>query len=133
MWVIFALLDPNPDPLTRLNPDPIRIRICNTEKNPIAPGVIVEAVYDVPAHVEVEWVLGCLVQQIRGLHQLRPEVTGLILVAVLCNTSGKPIHQCTFINAQLQYTPLVISGNDKQKQVCQCKLALTSRNTLFAI
>ena len=27
MWVIFALLDP--DPLTRLNPDPIRIRIRN--------------------------------------------------------------------------------------------------------
>ena len=26
MWVIFALLDPDPDPLTRLNPDPIRIR-----------------------------------------------------------------------------------------------------------
>ena len=29
MWVIFALLDPDPDPLTRLNPDPIRIRILN--------------------------------------------------------------------------------------------------------
>ncbi len=27
--VIFALLDPDPDPLTRLNPDPIRIRIRN--------------------------------------------------------------------------------------------------------
>ena len=29
MWVIFALLDPDPypDPLNRLNPDPIRIRI----------------------------------------------------------------------------------------------------------
>jgi hypothetical protein len=27
LWVIFALLDP--DPLTRLNPDPIRIRIRN--------------------------------------------------------------------------------------------------------
>ncbi len=27
MWVIFALLDPDPDPLTRLNPDPIRFRI----------------------------------------------------------------------------------------------------------
>jgi hypothetical protein len=26
LWVIFALLDPDPDPLTRLNPDPIRIR-----------------------------------------------------------------------------------------------------------
>jgi hypothetical protein len=25
----FALLDPDPDPMTRLNPDPIRIRICN--------------------------------------------------------------------------------------------------------
>ncbi len=33
LWVIFALLDPDPntdpDPLTRLNPDPVRIRICN--------------------------------------------------------------------------------------------------------
>ncbi len=29
LWVIFALLNPDPDPLTRLNPDPIRIRICN--------------------------------------------------------------------------------------------------------
>ncbi len=27
LWVIFALLYPDPDPLTRLNPDPIRIRI----------------------------------------------------------------------------------------------------------
>jgi hypothetical protein len=27
LWVIFAILDP--DPLTRLNPDPIRIRIRN--------------------------------------------------------------------------------------------------------
>ncbi len=27
MWVIFVLLDPDPDPLTRLNPDPIRILI----------------------------------------------------------------------------------------------------------
>jgi hypothetical protein len=26
LWVIFALLDPEPDPLTRLNPNPIRIR-----------------------------------------------------------------------------------------------------------
>ncbi len=26
MWVIFAVLDPDPDPLTRLNPDPILIR-----------------------------------------------------------------------------------------------------------
>ncbi len=26
-WVIFVLLDPNPDPLAWLNPDPIRIRI----------------------------------------------------------------------------------------------------------
>jgi hypothetical protein len=24
-WVIIALLDPDPDPLSRLNPDPIRI------------------------------------------------------------------------------------------------------------
>jgi hypothetical protein len=29
LWVIFALLNPDPDPLTRLNPDPIRIRIRN--------------------------------------------------------------------------------------------------------
>ncbi len=29
LWVIFALLDPDPDPLTRLNPDPVRIRIRN--------------------------------------------------------------------------------------------------------
>ncbi len=29
LWVIFALLDPDPDPLTRLNPDPIGIRIRN--------------------------------------------------------------------------------------------------------
>jgi hypothetical protein len=29
LWVIFALLDPDPDPLARLNPDPIRIRIRN--------------------------------------------------------------------------------------------------------
>ncbi len=29
LWVIFALLDPDPGPLTRLNPDPIRIRIRN--------------------------------------------------------------------------------------------------------
>jgi hypothetical protein len=42
LWVIFALLDPDPDPgfripdpdpLARLNPDPIRIRIRNPEKN----------------------------------------------------------------------------------------------------
>jgi hypothetical protein len=26
LWGIFALLDPDPDPLARLNPDPIRIR-----------------------------------------------------------------------------------------------------------
>ncbi len=26
LWVIFALLDPDPDPLARLNPDPIQIR-----------------------------------------------------------------------------------------------------------
>ena len=31
LWVIFALLDP--DPLTRLNPDPIRIRIRNPVTN----------------------------------------------------------------------------------------------------
>ena len=30
----FALLDPDTDPLTRLNPDPIRIRIRNTARNP---------------------------------------------------------------------------------------------------
>ncbi len=29
LWVIFALLDPDPDPLTRLNSDPIGIRIRN--------------------------------------------------------------------------------------------------------
>ena len=29
LWVIFALLDPDPDPQTRLNTDPIRIRIHN--------------------------------------------------------------------------------------------------------
>jgi hypothetical protein len=29
LWVFFALLDPDPDPLTRLIPDPIRIRIRN--------------------------------------------------------------------------------------------------------
>jgi hypothetical protein len=29
LWVIFALPDQNPDPLTRLNPDPIRNRIRN--------------------------------------------------------------------------------------------------------
>jgi hypothetical protein len=29
LWVIFALLDPDPDRLTRLNPDPIQIRIRN--------------------------------------------------------------------------------------------------------
>ncbi len=34
MWVIFALLDP--DPLTRLNPDPIRIRIRNPAANSVA-------------------------------------------------------------------------------------------------
>jgi hypothetical protein len=35
LWIIFALLDP--DPLTRLNPDPIRIRIRirNPEKDTI--------------------------------------------------------------------------------------------------
>jgi hypothetical protein len=30
LWVIFALLDPDPDPLTWLNTDPIRILILNT-------------------------------------------------------------------------------------------------------
>jgi hypothetical protein len=29
LWVIFALLNPDPDPLARLNTDPIRIRIRN--------------------------------------------------------------------------------------------------------
>jgi hypothetical protein len=29
-WVIFALLDPNPDCESKFNPDPIRIRIYNT-------------------------------------------------------------------------------------------------------
>jgi hypothetical protein len=29
LWVIFALLDPDPDPLAQLNTDPIRIRIRN--------------------------------------------------------------------------------------------------------
>ncbi len=35
LWVIFAFLDPDPDPLTRLNPDPIGIRnrICNPVLN----------------------------------------------------------------------------------------------------
>jgi hypothetical protein len=32
LWVIFALLDP--DPLSRLNPDPIRIRIRIRIRNP---------------------------------------------------------------------------------------------------
>jgi len=34
LWVIFALLDPDPDPLTRLNPDPIRIQIRFRIRNP---------------------------------------------------------------------------------------------------
>ncbi len=33
MWVIFALLDLDPDPLARLNTDPIRIRIRNPGRN----------------------------------------------------------------------------------------------------
>jgi len=33
LWFIFALLDPDPDPLTRLSPDPIRIRIRNPSSN----------------------------------------------------------------------------------------------------
>ncbi len=36
LWVIFALLDPNPDPLTRLNPDPIRIRIRNPDGDSVS-------------------------------------------------------------------------------------------------
>jgi hypothetical protein len=35
LWVSFALLDPDPDPLTRLNPDPIRIRNPAPEEPPI--------------------------------------------------------------------------------------------------
>jgi hypothetical protein len=31
LWFIFALLDPDSDPLSSLNPDPIRIRIRNTD------------------------------------------------------------------------------------------------------
>ena len=34
--------------------------------------MIVEAVENIPAHVEVEGVPGGLVQQVRGLYQLRP-------------------------------------------------------------
>jgi hypothetical protein len=33
LWVIFAILDPDPDPGTTLNPDPIQIRIYSTGKN----------------------------------------------------------------------------------------------------
>jgi hypothetical protein len=43
--------------------------------------------------------------------------------------------QSTFINAQL-YTPLVISGNNKNKQLTllsQCKLAITGRNMLMVL
>ncbi len=89
LWIIFALLDP--DPLTQLNPDPIRIR--NPEKTPTAPGVVVEAVYDVPAHVEVEWVLGCLVQQVGGLHQLGS--------ANRFNLSGSVVHDKRQTNPHL--------------------------------
>ncbi len=35
LWLIFALLDPCPDPLTRLNADPIRIRIPIWIRNPV--------------------------------------------------------------------------------------------------
>ncbi len=33
LWIIFALQDPDPDPGTLLNPDPIRIRIHSTARN----------------------------------------------------------------------------------------------------
>jgi hypothetical protein len=33
LWVNFVLLDPDPDPLTRLNRDPIRSRIRNPGNN----------------------------------------------------------------------------------------------------
>ncbi len=35
LLVIFALLDPDPDPGTQLNPDPIHIRIHNSAGNDI--------------------------------------------------------------------------------------------------
>jgi hypothetical protein len=50
-----------------------------------------------------------------------------------CNTISMPIH---FINAQLLYTPFVISRNNKNKQLTllsQRKLAFTARNKLFAL
>ena len=31
-------------------------------------GVIVETVEDIPAHVEIEWVLGCSVEEVGALH-----------------------------------------------------------------
>ncbi len=34
LWVIFTLLDPDPDPLARLNMDPIRIRISDPDPKP---------------------------------------------------------------------------------------------------
>jgi hypothetical protein len=39
LWVIFALLDPDPDSLTRLNPDPNGIRIRNPAKKFLGTGV----------------------------------------------------------------------------------------------
>ncbi len=47
MWVIFALLDP--DPMTRLNPDPIRIRIRNPAPNP-TPSPVPSPVPPPPTH-----------------------------------------------------------------------------------
>jgi hypothetical protein len=45
-------------------------------------------------------------------------------------------NQSTFINEQLQYTPLVISRNDKNKQLTvlsQRKLELTAIHKVFAL
>jgi hypothetical protein len=42
LWVIFALLDP--DPLARLNPDPIRIRIRNPGSKPVTTGYLLSLV-----------------------------------------------------------------------------------------
>jgi hypothetical protein len=39
LWVNLALLDPDTDPLTRLNMDPIRIRIRNTALKSFSPGL----------------------------------------------------------------------------------------------
>jgi hypothetical protein len=56
LWVIFALLDPDPDmdPLTWLNPDPIRIRIRNTDVKYLGLGleVAAESGHDVDEHVD---------------------------------------------------------------------------------